>query len=248
MSHHLIDNAVLDNADKTTEEYRPTYELDGGFVNDEHRGIMQVVEPVEGQLRPEDALKLYELAYFSPGPVLEIGCLFGKSTTILALAIRASGRPTKLISVDVNEEHVERARASVARMVPEVVPEFRLGPSAQLVDRLGCEVGFAFVDGNHTYPHVRADLLAVDKHLLPEGFALLHDYYDSRNQQPPENPRYGVVPAAEEVLGDGYRPAGRFGCCALYQKLESEPTSWVARSWNQLRKAFERKHDAASIR
>ena len=224
---------VIQNADKTTPDYCPTYAREEPFINREHAEIMDIVSPVHGQLRPEDAWKLYEMAYFAGGPILEIGCLHGKSTTVLALGIRASGRPTLLISVDVNQEHRDIARENVKRFVPEVVPEFRLGNSSKVVAALDVDLAFAFVDGNHRYLQVRNDLLAVDRHLRPGGFMLLHDYYDSRNYEPPEDPRYGVVRAAREVLDSrkDYLPMGRFGCTALYRKKASRLSQWNPLSW-----------------
>jgi predicted O-methyltransferase YrrM len=53
---------------------------------------------VPGWLRPEDALKLYELAYYATGPILEIGTYRGKSGTLMAIAARARrpGGPRRL--------------------------------------------------------------------------------------------------------------------------------------------------------
>lgn len=220
---------IIPNANKLTPDYCPTFARAGTYINDEHRGVIDTVSSVHGQLRDEDAWKLYEMAYYADGPVLEIGCLHGKSTTILALGIRAAANAVPLISVDVNEEHCAIAQSNVRRMVPEITPQFRTGYSNTIVAALATKIHFAFVDGNHTYGQVKEDLPAVDMHLRPGGFMLLHDYFDSRNHQPPENPRYGVVKATEEFLTKHeYQGRGRFGCCALYQKQIPRRNIWTS--------------------
>ena len=55
---------------------------------------------IEGWLWREDALKLYEMAYFARGNILELGCYHGLSTALLALALRNARRGHKLLSVE----------------------------------------------------------------------------------------------------------------------------------------------------
>ncbi|MGH7859673.1 MAG: class I SAM-dependent methyltransferase, partial [Candidatus Binatia bacterium] len=107
--------------------YQPTYEFDGNWVNDEQRTLgespgPETGSPIEvgslGTLRREEALKLYEMAYFAEGDILELGTERGFSTAILARAVRAAratlgGRP--ITSVDRDPEsaasggrHLER--------------------------------------------------------------------------------------------------------------------------------------------
>jgi len=214
---------VVPHEDKKSSEYARTLLAEGEspteLINAQHSAILEEVARIEGQLQPVDALKLYEMAYHAAGPVLEIGCLYGKSTAILALAMTAARAGWPLVSVDVNPRHCSIAASNVEDLAAEARVRFVTGNSSQVVPRLELDFAFAFVDGNHRYPAVRGDLLAVDRRLLPGGFVLLHDYFDLRNEMPPEAPRYGVVRAAEDILPPrGYEFRGRFGCTALYQR------------------------------
>lgn len=78
--------------------YRATYAFAGEFLNEQHRfySICPAKEHlidlgIDGWLRRENALNLYELAYFAPGPILEIGSYHGLSTSILARAVAEGG-------------------------------------------------------------------------------------------------------------------------------------------------------------
>jgi predicted O-methyltransferase YrrM len=209
---------------KLSGEYARTYVSDDSgdsmFLNPQHASIMEAVASVEGQLQPVDAEKLYEMAFQARGPILEIGCFHGKSTTVMALAAQAAGHRNPLVSVDINPEYCAIAECNVRLHVADADVRFVIGPSAKVVPRLELDFAFAFVDGNHRYAAVRGDLLAVHQRLLPGAFVLLHDFYDLRNEMPPEAPRYGVIRAAEEVLpANGYTFRGRFGCTALYQRV-----------------------------
>lgn len=45
--------------------------------------------------------------------------------------------------------------------------------------RLGGELGFAFIDGNHTYEFAMRDFVNCDEHLLPGGFLMFDDSDDA---------------------------------------------------------------------
>jgi predicted O-methyltransferase YrrM len=196
--------------------------LPRGYINREHAEVFETVESIEGKLRPEDALKLYEMAYFADGPILEVGCFNGKSTTILALAIQAAGRGVTLHSIDVNPSRCQIAAANVKRFAPKVAARFYTGKSGALLANLDLQPAFVFIDGDHSYRGVHTDLRNVVGKLRPGGFVLLHDYFDARNDDPDE-PNYGVRRAADTVLDpDQFAFCGRFGCTALFQKQAAE--------------------------
>src|SRR5438128_632925 len=79
--------------------FRPTYAYGDGFVNESHASYQTcpanehlIDLGISGWLRREDALKLYELAYFADGPILELGSYHGLSTSILSRAAHDAGR------------------------------------------------------------------------------------------------------------------------------------------------------------
>ncbi|QTN30426.1 hypothetical protein HZ993_12075 [Rhodoferax sp. AJA081-3] len=79
--------------------YTPIYPRLEPWIDADHEAIAHlpvdgalIRGDVQGFLRRDDALLLYELAYFAQGNVLELGSAWGLSTSILCRAIHKSGR------------------------------------------------------------------------------------------------------------------------------------------------------------
>lgn len=214
----------LDRLATTYPPYLPTYRFGGGHIDGAHARLggsaMQgdIIDlGIPGWLRPADALKLYELAYFSDGDVLEIGCYHGLSTRIQTDALRHAGRGRTVTSLELMPEYVaeaERHTAENAAFRTFVTGDARESCAALRHD--GRRFGTAFVDHSHTYELVHAACQDL-KHLLnPGGFALFHDYNDDRNAHDPE---YGVYQAARDAFADGsFRFQGVYGCTGLYRR------------------------------
>lgn len=191
--------------------YRPTYAFGGEFINEQHRSYSTCPAKdhlidlgIDGWLRREDALKLYELAYFAPGPILEIGSYHGLSTSILA---RAAARG-----------HLQRlGLASNVSFVQNDAAAYCLEAAAT-----GERFAFAFIDHDHAYASVLPVCRALPQLTLPGAFCLFHDWLDARNFQP-EDADYGVFGATR----DGLDPAefefyGVFGVAGLYRRVATE--------------------------
>src|SRR3989344_7354797 len=166
---------------KWTVAYLPTYGKDR-FINEEHARIPQIVAGIEGWLNPEDAWKLYEMAYFANGPILEIGTYRGKSATVMALGIRASGKNTALITIDRDSASVSAVENAVRLFAGDVDLRVLKGGSTELLRGMNELIALAFIDGDHTAHGLRADIEAIDRLLMPGGFLLLHDLFDPRNE------------------------------------------------------------------
>lgn len=187
----------------TTRDYEPSYDLGATFVSETHSQAERLVADVPGWLRTEDALKLYELAYCAVGPILEIGTYRGKSGTLMALAARDAAAAAAAAEAGVGDR-LGLVRGS-ARALFAANPTFT--PS------------LVFVDGDHSYAAVRRDLDVLEPHFPSGDLVLLHDYLDSRNDDPGDE-AIGVVRAAETSwLKDDCEFAGVFGACGLFRRL-----------------------------
>jgi predicted O-methyltransferase YrrM len=183
------------------------------------REAVTAVRDLPGWLLDDDALKLYELAYFSPGPVLEIGTYRGKSAILMAGALRDAGREESIVSLDVDVDSLRVAmslarerglaeRLALARGTAEGL--FRAFPAMR--------PRFVFLDGDHSRRGVARDLRALRDRVPVEGLLLLHDYHDARNADPAELD-YGVVEAVEESwVARDCEFVGVFGCSALFRR------------------------------
>jgi predicted O-methyltransferase YrrM len=208
--------------------YRPTY-LFPAFVNERHQALSTcAVEPqgtidlgVPGWLRREDALKLYELAYFSQGNILELGCFQGLSTSILAQAIRDAGGARSITSIDYIADHTKIARKRLETKGLSGIATFLVGDGADVCQKLVMEnrrFSFIFIDHSHRYEDVARVCRLLPDLLDNQGFCLFHDFNDGRNQNP-QNPDYGVSQAVAHILDPKvFTFFGIFGCTALFRK------------------------------
>ena len=147
---------------------------------------------------------------------VEVGCWLGKSTCYLAEAIKLSGKDIKLYAVDTwngsdEEEHKkwiqQNGEDSVflrfirhmlwAEIMEYIVP-LRLESvnAAQIFNDSSLQ--FVFLDADHHYPSIRADIDAWLPKIQKGGYIGGHDYN-------PENPHAaGIVQAVKETFGDDY--------------------------------------------
>jgi len=130
------------------------------------------------EMQPYQACALYGLAQaYDGGHIVEIGCGLGFSAGMLAW-----GAPNAVItSVDIDPEHVQTARASLAAY-PHVTVMQGDSHDAALRDGLG-PLDMVFVDGDHGPEMVRD--LAWFNVLRPGGLLLVHDFnYQSAQHFP----------------------------------------------------------------
>jgi predicted O-methyltransferase YrrM len=186
---------------------------------DRQREAVAAARELPGWLLDEDALKLYELAYFSSGPILDVGTYRGKSAILMAWALRDARRPGPIVSLDVDGEAPRvAARLAAERDVGERIVLVR-GTAEQLFGAVpGLSPSLVFLDGDHSRRGVARDLRALEPVVPASGLLLFHDYHDARNADPSE-PDYGVVQAVEESwVPRQCEFAGIFGCCALFRR------------------------------
>lgn len=208
--------------------YRPTFTSFDQFINDQHhyynecptKGILVEVG-IQGTLRREDALKLYEMAYYATGDILEFGTNRGLSISILARAVRDAGKNSKLVTMDLDGRLVEHARRSLSELDLSRYVEFLVGDadvSCQKLIDAGRNFGFAFVDHSHTYDHVVKACRRLYQLLVPGSFCLFHDYNDPREG----TADYGVYTAVAHALDKNhFEFCGIYGCCGLFRKCEA---------------------------
>ena len=181
------------------------------------RRAVESVEPLPGWLLDDDALKLYELAHAASGPILEIGTYRGKSTILMATALRDAGRDGPVVSLDVDAAGLREAASHASRLgVADRLVLVRGTAQALLRSRPGFVPSLVFLDGDHSRRGVARDLRAL-RDRVPAGVPiLLHDYEDVRNADPSE-PDYGVPQAVERSwVARDCEFAGVFGCCGLF--------------------------------
>jgi predicted O-methyltransferase YrrM len=214
--------------------YKPTFTFVGEYIDDFHKSIASSAPQesslinldevfgtaIKGRLRCADALKLYEIAYFVQGDVLELGCGQGLSTCILSKANHNSGLTKRIDSVDLSPEYCAKTMESLKATKLNSAVEITCSEAAAAVRRLAetaRQFHFVFIDHSHSYQPVYEVCQALPQVVNAGGFCLFHDFNDRRNEDPNE-PDYGVYRA---VL-DGLKPKqfefyGIYGCTGLYR-------------------------------
>ena len=204
--------------DKTDDpSYRPSFGIEAADLGPRHRDAAARVAAVPGWLRPEDALKLYELAYLTAGPILDVGTFHGKSAILMAGARSDAGTDATVVSLDVDATCLHAARGHARALgVADAIVLIRgtLAAVARAYPQL--RPALTFVDGDHSRAGVQRDLAVLDGLVPEDGLMLFHDFHDPRNRDPSE-PEVKVAPAVTDswVTRD-CDFGGVFGCCGLF--------------------------------
>jgi predicted O-methyltransferase YrrM len=208
--------------------FHKTYDYPGDYIDADHRRLAEcptregmVDLGIEGWLLPADALKLYELAYFGGGDILELGTYRGLSTSLLVQASVNAGRRDRIVSVDLSPEAIMGGKATLAgRPGAERVWFIETDGDAALDHFIGAgkRFRFAFIDHSHRYEHVKSACERLPRVLAPGAFALFHDYNDYRNPMA-EADDYGVYQGVRDGLDpDRFEFWGVYGCTGLFRR------------------------------
>ena len=172
------------------------------LVNDE-----PWLEPMEGCLL--HALTSHTLS--SGQCVVEIGSLRGQSLCMLARSLAEVGSESKLISIDPHTNqplHLDQTRLSLAKIGQEKRLIQHQCTSDEAIKFLTPKsASLIFVDGDHSFNQVIADIQNYREILAPGGIFVFHDYgYGLHNGKEDVVP--GVRPAIDEHVftDDHFQP------------------------------------------
>jgi cephalosporin hydroxylase len=209
--------------------YRKTYDFPGETIGPQHQALTARLHPtgmidigIEGWLLPPDALKLYEMAYFADGDILELGAYRGLSAFVMNGACNDSGVERVIVSIDLDPFAVEASRERLHAAPGGTRAWFFNDEGAATVRNLAGikrQFGFAFIDHSHRYEHVFDVCQILHRVMALGGFALFHDFNDPRNSRP-QDLDYGVYQGAMDGLRqDRLEFWGIFGCTGLFRRI-----------------------------
>lgn len=225
--------------------YSPTFDFPTEFISEFHKllatcpirdGLLIQIRNrrwfgriIDGWLRREDALKLYEIAYFATGDILELGSYRGLSTFILAHANFDSPHKKIIYSVDLDPSSVAITRRNLRWRGLGAHVQTMCGDALRVVEGMastGKQFAFVFVDHSHACEDVYSVCCRLARIVAAGGFCLFHDFNDSRNREE-GNVDYGVYQGVTEGLGsEEFEFFGIYGCTALYRRrLNDHATS-----------------------
>ena len=210
--------------------YRKTYPFDGDYINAQHEKLTERRHPsgmidfgIDGWLLPADALKLYEMAYWCEGDILELGAYRGLSAAIMNEACNDSHRASTIISIDLDPSAIELSRQELeSRPGGQRVLFFQNDGGSALRNLAGIkrQFRFAFVDQSHRYEHVLDACRSLHRVIAADGFVLFHDFNDPRNSHEGDLD-YGVYQGVVDGLKIGrWEFWGIYGCSGLFRHVD----------------------------
>lgn len=228
MLRHEDTFLTLEQLGSTSPPYQPTYHYNGQYLNEHHQFYsicptddFCIQIGIKGWLQPADALKIYELAYFSQGDILELGCHQGLSASILSQANKDNGNKKYIITNDIQENFLHIAANNLEERKLSNKISYHLGDAAELCRTLakeGRSFDLVFIDHDHSYSAVLDVCNELRKIVNTGGMCLFHDYNTIRNLND-ENKDYAVYQAVHDGLPttefDFY---GIYGCTGLFRK------------------------------
>jgi predicted O-methyltransferase YrrM len=182
--------AELDRLDLDAMLHDPAIERDWHAAE---RRVAALGLTTVGGMNPGDRRALYYLVrQLRPDRVLEIGTLAGASTVHLAVGLDDAwpGAPARrLLTVDImdvnDSERAAWRRLGLAQSPRQAMEslglgamvEFRTARSLDLLAEPGEPFDLIFLDGDHRFETVLAEIPAALGRLRPGGWVLLHDYF-----------------------------------------------------------------------
>jgi predicted O-methyltransferase YrrM len=217
--------------------YRPTFAFDGSYVDRTQRaratapsadGVAIQLRTrrwrgrvIPGWLRHADALKLYELARFSAGDILELGTYHGLSTSILARGARANPRQPHVYAVELDDYCAQQATTNLAAQGLGSRVTVMHADAIAALDTFASErrrFAFIFVDHAHDEAAVHSACVRLESVIEPWGLVLFHDFNDARNAAD-DDLDYGIYQGVTRaLLPPKWRFCGLYGCCGLFQR------------------------------
>ena len=214
--------------------YKPTHDFGRFFIDADHESISQLERngialksEISGWLQIDDALTLYEFAYFTTGNVLELGTYQGLSASFIGLALLNSGRGMVCDTIELDPRQSAVAYSNLDNLGLTSVVQLHVGDGANLCRRLkslGKRYGFAFIDHSHGFEDVKAACDLLKDLIVPDGYIVFHDFTDPRNstrQGVGDHPdEFGVRHACDVSFADGsFAFLRTCGACGLFRRV-----------------------------
>jgi len=224
-----IQRNFIDGKDNS---YHQTFSQFSQYIDADHQSYAElategvaIVTKIPGWLQMSEALKIYEMAYYAHGDILDLGTYEGLSSSIMVQACRNSGNGSKIYSVDICDQ--TKAKLHHENDGMGGVVNFLQGDAAQICREFIADnhrFSFVFVDHSHLYQDVVAVCELLDDLTLPEGYVLFHDFIHPANtdENEPHYEYYGVPHAVVDALPRyvfSYRAL--VGAAILYQKTKN---------------------------
>lgn len=185
--------------------------------------VFEIAYLIPGQMWPAELSWMYDrIQTRSAEHVVEVGTFCGKTLWVMAAALAALERPTKLVSVDVrangiSQDWVDAAALATVKEIRQHFPQVDVTllrcASSDAFNKYTGKPDFVFVDADHHYAECSADIKGWGDVVTDDGTLCGHDYWakdhgviDAVNQQ--LSGKFIVVPSTRiwVKLNEGWNP------------------------------------------
>ncbi len=206
------------------------------LTSSEYSALLRRTESIPGWLNVSEQAILYALGKSTSGPILEMGCFKGKSTTCFLSARATAGTKETHIVVDVFKDHLDAGRGDFEQDFRHNVAPFAGATELQVLRMSTFEAGEAlgelsrpfggfagiFIDADHSYAAVLKDGVLAHNLLRPGGWLAFHDAIRWEGNT-------SVLPACLDIAElNPYGFVGTYSSILLIQKPSAQETfpSW----------------------
>jgi predicted O-methyltransferase YrrM len=149
-------------------------------IEQEAKFAAKMAMTIPGQMRESELAFLYRLAR-QKGPIVEIGCLHGRSTSVLMKAAEKFDAEVASIDPFMETPNTTQPSAKFWRINLKVaglpIPHLMEMKSHEASPLYLSEIGLLFVDGGHSYEDISQDIQDWVPKVKIGGLVAFHDMY-----------------------------------------------------------------------
>lgn len=142
------------------------------------KNLDHILDSIPGFLSKREADFLYNVAHKNGGNIIEIGSLYGRSTVILAEALKNSGKKGRVYAIDpqyFDDSALGQLKDNLNKYDVGEFVEVMVTTSEEANKNWNKPVSFLWIDGDHTYKMAEMDFLLWESYLEEGGVIAYHD-------------------------------------------------------------------------
>jgi len=142
------------------------------------KNLNYILDHIPGFLSEREANFLYNVAHKKGGTIVEIGSLYGRSTAVLAEALKNSDKKGRVYAIDpqyFDDSALGQLKNNLNKYGVDGFVEIMVATSEEASKDWSKPVDFLWIDGDHSYKMAETDFLLWEPYLREGGMIAYHD-------------------------------------------------------------------------
>ncbi|OGN01239.1 MAG: hypothetical protein A3B91_03185 [Candidatus Yanofskybacteria bacterium RIFCSPHIGHO2_02_FULL_41_29] len=142
------------------------------------KDLDRILNDIPGFLSKREADFLYDVVRKNGGTIVEIGSLYGRSTVVLADALKNSDKKGRVYAIDpqyFDDLALGQLKSNLNKHNVDGFVEVVVATSEEASKNWNKPVDFLWIDGDHTYKMAETDFLLWEPYLREGGIIAYHD-------------------------------------------------------------------------